>query len=390
MIIKHCYGGLCFVILSLLLAFNTKANTYINPAVTKAHLGMGIDSATGKLKGNCINGEINHYQNESINLSLESAVTAEQSLEDFQGTFKGDVNLGLFGAGATVDVHIRIAENENSASLVYHIKYRAGSKVIENRDYTALGTSMHGKPISEISDTCGDEFIDSVELGNDLYFTTQMHFSSKEELRKFVTKIRVRVLFWTSTTTITSETYNYAASGIYAVKAISNAPLPSAITDVLGSSGEKYCRVIEIEMGQCVSAANTVLDYLLGTNSEYRDHLTNPSNLQIIKFTSMPYDKAAHFELQTEPGIIDPALRTLENTLMTELNENQVKHNVATAYADRYGLKGDILVDQLNDNIDILQGALATCADTLSVATCQSATDSALADIEDVNIDIEW
>ena len=115
MIIKHCCGGLYFAIFNLLLIFNAQANSYINPAITTSHLGQGIDSATGQLKGRCIEGDEHHYKNQTVDLNLESAMTAQQSLDDFQGSIKGDVNLGLFAAGATVSVHIQIAESENTA-----------------------------------------------------------------------------------------------------------------------------------------------------------------------------------------------------------------------------------------------------------------------------------
>jgi hypothetical protein len=91
-------------------------------------------------------------------------------------------------------MHTRLEENSNTASFVYRVRYRTGVRTLENRDYTALGLSVQGQSESQIRDVCGDEFIDSVELGSDLYLVTQMQFSSTEEYEKFITEIRIRVL----------------------------------------------------------------------------------------------------------------------------------------------------------------------------------------------------
>ncbi|MFT4928124.1 MAG: hypothetical protein ACI8WB_004241 [Phenylobacterium sp.] len=398
MIIKRFKGGFALTVLYLSLSAlylslsaPALATSHINPAIDSSDLGSGINSSTGQLQGNCISGDLVEKGNTTVNLGLQHATTASQSIEEIDGSVSADVNLGLFAGGATVTMHTRLEENNNTASTVYRVRYRAGTQTIENRNMTTLGLSVQGQSAAQIGDACGDEFIDSVTLGSDLYLVTQMQFSSTEDYQKYVTKIKVRVLFWSRTDTITTETYDLAQDGVYSVQAISTVPLPAAITAILGGQGEKYCHVDSTNLPLCVTAANDVLDYLVGINSTYRSYLDNPAKLTVIGFNSMPYDQAGHFALASDSISIDSALEGLQNQLMSALTDNRQKQNVVKAYGAVAGpQQADFhtLNNTLTDNINGLETALDNCRNNQLLASCQSATDSALGALVVVDIDI--
>jgi hypothetical protein len=391
MITKRYIGGFALTALYLSLSTAVQATTHINPSINDTYLGTGIDSVSGLLQGNCISGDSVAAGNTAVNLGLQNATTASQSINEVQGSLSADVNLGLFAAGATVSMHTRLEDNSNTASMVYRVRYRAGTKTLENRAYTTQGSSVQGQTPEQIRDACGDEFIDSVELGSDLYLVMQMQFSSKADYEKFVTQIRVRVLFWSHTETISSETYEFAANGVYSVKAVSTVPLPADITAILGSSGEKYCNLDSNSMVLCVTAANGVLDYLIGSSSNYRSHFDNPENIKVIGFNSMPYDKAGHFEIASSAPTISPALAGLHDQLITLLTDNRVKQNITKAYGavpgpQQANFQG--LLSQINSNITVLEAALVNCRNTPVLASCQIETDSAVAQLIAVDVDI--
>jgi hypothetical protein len=141
----------------------------------------------------------------------------------------------------------------------------------------------------------------------------------------------------------------------------------------------------------CVTAANDVLDYLVGINSNYRSYLDNPAKLTVIGFNSMPYDQAGHFALASDSINIDPALEGLQNQLMSALTDNRQKQNVVKAYGAVAGpQQADFhaLNNTLTDNINALETALDNCRTNQLLASCQSATDSALGALVVVDIDI--
>ena len=391
MIIKKHKAGFVFTALYLSLSATALATTHINPAIDAAKLGTGINSSTGQLLGNCISGDLVDKGNTTVNLGLQQATTASQSIEELEGSVSADVNLGLFAGGAIVTMHTRLEENSNTATTVYRVRYRAGTQTVENREYTALGLSVQGQTPEQIRDVCGDEFIDSVTLGSDLYLVSQMQFSSTEDYQKYVTEIRVRVLFWSRTDTITDETYDLAQDGVYSIQAVSTVPLPPAITAILGGTGQKYCHVDSTNMPLCVTAANDVLDYLVGSSSTYRSYLDNQANFTVISANSMPYASGGHFALGSSPSGVLPALAGLESQLMSALTDNLTKQNIVKAYG---AVPGDQQADfhalnnTITDNITVLQAALDNCRDTPVVTSCQSATDSALAQLTEVNVDI--
>lgn len=391
MIIKRYKGGFALSVICLLLSGTVQATSHINPTIDSSDLGTGIDSVTGLLQGHCISGDWVQTGNKRVTLGLQNTITASQSINEIQGRLSADVNLGLFAGGATVSMHTRMEDNSNTASFVYRVRYRAGTYSVENRDYTALGLSVQGQTPEQISAACGDEFIDSVELGSDLYLVTQMQFASKSEYEKFVTQIRVRVLFWSRTETISDETYAVAQHGVYSVKAVSTVPLPADITAILGGAGEKYCNVDSNDMPLCVSAANDVLDYLVGSSSHYHSYLNNSANLTVTGFNSMPYAKGGHFALAGDSSGQLPALEGIQNQLMVALTDNLKKQNITTAYGAVPG-PGQAnflaLLSQINTNITVLEAALDNCRQHPAVESCQSATDNALAQLISVNIDI--
>ena len=76
---------------------------------------------------------------------------------------------------------------------------------------------------------------------------------------------------------------------------------------------------------------------------------------------------------------------------MNALTDNLTKQNIVKAYG---AVPGDQQADfhalnnTITDNIAVLQAALDNCRETPEVTSCQSATDSALAQLTEVNVDI--
>jgi hypothetical protein len=225
-----------------------------------------------------------------------------------------------------------------------------------------------------------------MQLGSELYLVTQMTFASRDEYEEFVTKIKTRVLFWTSTTTIKNEFYQYTQNGVYSIKVLSTTPLPATISSILGASGRKYCATSA--MAECVTAANDVLAYLFD-DSGYQSYLNDSENLAITRYHSAVYEKSGHYEYPAVQPVSVVAILALQTLLMNALSDNLAKQNIAQAYSEIPGVDQasyHTLLLQTNNNITLLEDALDACRANPTVASCQGITDTAIAQL--VTIDI--
>ncbi|MFT4928548.1 MAG: hypothetical protein ACI8WB_004667 [Phenylobacterium sp.] len=220
-----------------------------------------------------------------------------------------------------------------------------------------------------------------MQLGNELYFVTQMVFASKEDYEKFVTKIKVRVLFWTSTTSITDEFHEYGATGRYCIKALSPNPLPQTIINAIGGDGEMNCDPGSVAgMGSCMVASNTIMDYLLDPNG-YKNWLADENNLGVNYFSASNYDKTGHSEYA---GVVAPDVSDLlswQTQLRNALSWQYGLKNIIEAYAavpaPNQGDYHALLLD-VDANVAALESAMSSCKANPVVASCQAATDTAM------------
>ncbi|NQZ10458.1 MAG: hypothetical protein HRT35_25170 [Algicola sp.] len=378
--------GITFSLLYLLCFTQAQATTYLDTEVQQDWLGRGIQSTSGLTKQTCVTGDWVERGNTSIAIKYQGSKTAMQSLNEMSGSVKGSVNLGLFAGSVSVSMHTRLEENENTASVVYRISYEGSDLSLENRTYTTLGNSMIGQSASAIQEVCGDEFIDHMQLGSELYLVAQMVFASKEEYEEYVTKVKVRVLFWTSTTTIKDEFYQYAQNGIYSLKVLSTSPLPAPISAIIGASGRKYCTTAAI--ADCVTAANDIIAYLFD-DTGYQSYLRDNENLGITQYHSSVYESSGHYQYPAVQLVSVVGILALQTQLMDALSDNLFKQNIAEAYSANLGPDRSsylTLLAQIDSNIALLEGALDACRANPTVASCQGIVDTAIAQL--VTIDI--
>jgi hypothetical protein len=217
-----------------------------------------------------------------------------------------------------------------------------------------------------------------------------MVFDSKEEYEKFVTKIKVRVLFWTSTTTITDEFYDYAQSGRYSVKALSTNALPQSIINQVGYDGEINCYPNHSAgMQPCVDAASTVFSYLLDPNG-YSTWLEDENNLGVVYFSSSNYEKTGHEEFAGVIPADTSALVALHEQLIDELIRQHGLRNIINAYADAPSpTQGnyDPLLLKVDANIDLLEAAMDNCKANPDLTSCQSTVNIAFNGLQAVDLE---
>lgn len=371
-----------------LLTFFSHATQFVDPAATTSWLGQGVQSQSGALKGKCLSGTELEFHNEAIDLGYRSSRSTMQSIREVTGSVSADVNLGLFGGGVSVSLHTRTEQNQTTASVVFKYSYVGKDITLHQRTLNTLGQSVVGLTPAQIEDVCGDEYIDHMQLGNDLYFVMQMVFSSTAEFEQFITRIRVRVLFWTSTTTIASEVFQFAQSGRYSVKVLSSNPLPQPIIDAIGVNGRISCQPSSsAAMQPCVTASNTIMNYLLASDG-YQQWLADENNLGIVYFSSSSYEKTGHREFAGVVAKDTSSLNALHTQLLDALIMQYSYINTLEAFTEASAvvpIEYDTALITARANVALLDGALSSCRANPVLSSCQTQVNSAFAGLQAVD-----
>ncbi len=357
---------------------------FIDPQANENWLGRGVESITGEMTDPCVTGEVKEYNSPEMNVSFQTSKTATQSLEELSGRVEGSVNLVLFGGGAEVNMHSRLQDVENTASVVLRISYKGKTLRLENRSLNNRGQGVVGQSVEQIAEACGDQYIDHVQYGNELYVVAQMAFASSEEYQKFVTRVKFRALFWTATKTFTDEFYDYAGNAVLSVKALSPSPLPGPILEALGGDEEMSCEASSRDdLSACLNAGDRIVDFIFDNGATgYANWLRNDSNLHASWYASSNYETTGHREFAGVAATSVDGLSELSDELSTLLTEQYSLRNVLVSYGysprpDRRAYRD--LIPTVDQNIAALQQAMDTCRSSLNVATCQSAINSAKA-----------
>ena len=368
----------CFLI--CLLHINVgHTDVYLAPEATLDWLGKGFDSFSSFPKQHCVQGQTLGIGNTHAKLNYRAGHTTQQRMEENFGKIKGSLNLVVFSGSASVEVFTRTSENETSASSVLQLDYNAQDVSLEQRTLTTLGNQMIGRPGSEQRQQCGDEFIHHIKLGSNLYVTAKLHFRSKDEYERYKTKIKIRVLFFKKTKTITKEFKKYTENAVYSIKVIANGGMTEQLRHILDNN-PGYCRTEQIE--DCVATTTKLFDYLFSEGG-YADDLQN-SDLNVLSFSTSSYSDSGHFDLDPELNSnYDPGFRILEQKLTIKLQENiacqdrlsafkavETDEAIIAAYQEK--------LDKINSNIDNLKQAVDTCKIEPEFAICRSAVDNTL------------
>lgn len=366
-------------LISLVFPFSTYAERFINPNMLPALIGSGINSETGDIVSKCLNGTTKDVDNSRLIFSVMNTNNARNSYQETTGSISGSVDFVLFGGGASVSVHTQFSDSTNTVTQIYKVNYKSHGERFDTTGFNTLGSSMIGQTDSTKLTNCGDHYINYVQYGSDLFIVANLAFSSSEEYREYVTKIKVKVLFFKKTFTISDEFYDLAVNARYSISARSELPLPTVISTALNNSDEMVCQSNNVTaMTPCVDATSDIFDYVAAADG-YLNWLQNNNNMGILFFETESYVGNGYPEFAYEaPEAIE--LEKLSIELHNALSyykrlRGRLQSFITVPVGDvSYYSSRKSLVD---NNIAYISNALTTCRNTLDLSSCQNAITTA-------------
>lgn len=258
------------------------ADIYYGDKFTAQQLGYGFDSNQLTLKERCLEGGQVFTPKTLAKVDFYSNQQKKQLRENTFGEIHGGVNLFIISGSVSTSIYHKISADSLSTSNVIHFSYETGSTTIEQRNQ-----------IDGISaQDCGDGFIYQVNYGQDIYLNAKLHFKSLEDYKKFVTTIKIRLLFYTKTKKKVKILEEYAQDAVFSVAVSSSGTLPDNLKNLVEQK-KLTCKGVDIE--ECIDSYFAISDYLYNKNGLVQD--IDSQSLVIRSVNVRGYEESGHYDL---------------------------------------------------------------------------------------------
>ncbi|CAM4289968.1 hypothetical protein [Pseudoalteromonas byunsanensis] len=275
------YGALvCFSV-------GASAQRYYSELFSEQDLGKSFAVQTHKVGDKCLTGTVVHTPVSSGELDYLQRQNETQIRRRTFGELHGGVNLFIIAGSVSTSMTHRNATDTLSLTSQLHLKLEQGYSALEERQVVAGYEDL----------SCGNDFVYQVRYGRDLFLNARLHFRTEEDYKKFVTKIKIRVLFFKKTKTKIKEIEKFAANAVLSIDANSNGALPAGLEQLMANN-PKHCRGNNIT--PCLDTLQKLADYTFG--GPLSSELNNlPKITRSIMIES--YQDSGHYELSSLQGM---------------------------------------------------------------------------------------
>lgn len=363
-----------FLIIPLLMflavaSATTNAEVYWVEDIQREDLGKGFNPYSHALLDNCVQGTTINSGTKSSDVRFMGSGSFSRRNNQMYGKLSGEVDFFIFGGGASVEMTSRLSNTDRSFSSVLELAVDGGS------------ISLEGRNEVDVSDKrCGDEFIYNIKLGHKLYLSTKLYFSSRESYEKFVTTIKIKVLFVTKTKTIVDEVREFDEQARYVIELISPNPLPDQLKDIV-TNNRTNCKIDNLD--DCVATTEKLFNYLFSATGYGQD--IKPSDFLPVSVETRSYKDSGHFTIADSSLPMDPRLQTwyelIKNTLITRVQERD--YLLATCESTGTSDSCGQLIASINHVILLGNVTLDVCRSG-DVAICESQYDDFVSSNDDL------
>lgn len=278
------------------------ADIYYGDRFTAQQLGYGFDGNQFNLKEPCLGGEQVFTPKTLSKVDFYSNRQQKQLRENTFGEVHGGVNLFIISGSVSTSIYHETSADSLSLSNVTHFSYESGSTTIEQRNQLDGVTAQD----------CGDGFIYQINYGQDIYLNAKLYFKSLEDYKKFVTTIKIRLLFYTKTTKKVKILEEYAKDAVFSVAVRSSSTLPDRLKALVGKK-KLICKGDDIE--ECIDSYFAISEYLYNENGLVQD--LDSQTLAVRSVNVRGYEESGHYDL-TRDG--EPSSDQLA-ALLTDIEE---------------------------------------------------------------------
>lgn len=273
-----------------------ESRIYYGDRYNQAYLGYGFDSSRLKPTKKCLIGSSEFHKKSKGKLDFIYNLKSQQLRERTYGEIHGGVNLFIFSGSVSTSIYHKTSTDAQSISNTVLFTYDAGVTTLENR------TLPDNIEVAE----CGSGFIYQIDYGQDIYLNARLRFKTVEDYKRFITKIKIRILWKKKTKTKTKTLEKYAKNAIFTISVESNGELPKPLKQLIASEN-LTCRGDDIE--PCVESYMALSNYLYSDVGLAKDIKPLPTPIRSI--TVRNFLESGHPEFIAEQAQPSPSLLKL-------------------------------------------------------------------------------
>ncbi|KAB8031867.1 hypothetical protein [Fluviispira multicolorata] len=380
-----------------------KPESIIPPDNTGIALGVGFDSKSQESTTKCIDGDIRYVGQHSMETNIYHNMDMHSLVNELSGNVNGQAQYSVFKGSALAEYVSQIASDEYSETFTSITTYRAKQLTL-----THLKTSFYGAAFvnpdntvkNNVTQICGDEFVNAVNVGAKLIYTIKFNFENKSQKQTFDGTINAGItnlgqLFGKIATL--DENLSSKISFELTARQFGGdkTKLSGAITDSIIN-----CNIKTIQ--KCIDIVDGLEKYRINDFSDQMHEIElNP--LKENGFTVISWQTARHADhlvanknsaIRLIPKnyspILDFELEQLKKDLLYRYEEELTHHNRAYALLYNFGINNEYVKDQLNDILSKSKKnryKISFAADTCfsDPSNCKNATQDAYASLENYN-----
>ncbi|RYZ59556.1 MAG: hypothetical protein EOP07_03610 [Proteobacteria bacterium] len=227
-------------------------------------LANGWDSELHRKFAPCLDSSNFTYRGaQSSDLTFMRDFTYDQILKETGAGLYGKASLfGLASAKIQGDMAMSLASTDDSTSFIYNLSVLGKSAVLGERALNINGSSAYdSNNLARFRELCGDQFVEQVRVGGQLYIGVKYTFKSKETKDTISVKITLS-LFWgliKVSKTWSKEFRDMMKDVRISIEAFQIGGDPRQLAALKDSIYQKSCAGDEPE--ECAAAVDRLLEY---------------------------------------------------------------------------------------------------------------------------------
>ena len=238
-----------------------------NGEILKLPLGAGYDSALLKLASPCVvPTTVNYLGIQSATLDFLYDYNSEQLAKETNVSISGNISIleGALSGSASGEYSQKLASDEQTTTIIY--KYNIYGKSIVGNDFmlTDLGQSAYERkdPVY-LRKTCGDEYLEQINLTAQLYIAAKIYFSNKDTKEKLNAQVKGQALWGAikKTKTWSKDDAQIVKNTWVKIDAYQVGGNPSILQELL-KTNSAGCNLSETE--NCAKLLDLLIEYAAG------------------------------------------------------------------------------------------------------------------------------
>ena len=369
-------------------------------------LGLGYSTDQGRSLGvSCLKlGKVNQSGGSAATLHLGQQQSMQDMLMSLGVNLDVDVSYEKFSLDAKASYARYVQETDQTLSFLFSQQIQLPKLSIQPDGYgdkalNATGLDASKKGPEAFRTTCGDEFVQGLQMGANLFVTVKIIFSSEVEKNRFTeqTTIKYSSIF-NLTDDIKLAIDRHNIHGELEVSAYQQGGTPESLSNILSGGSKKgyftnSCTLANID--QCEKILDSIVSYARDDFSKQLkvDSNGNASNAYPV---AQSVDEYTKFGIKVGPSLVSEDVRTARKNLGKQydlaVNVNDISQRILKAHygqvftlTTRNGLSK--AVSDSHDNIELLtekDHGIVVCFN--DIPNCVSTSKTLLGSLTDLSV----